>query len=274
MLNLFSILWGINVFLQRNYFTFLTESLKTLPSYSDLNRCPNFLEVWKPFGTKTEQTLRWGLITKRCWVTPLLPQPRTPAFVKTCTGLPRQPLAIALIKYSRIVFSFLFDWDFIHKKILIWVFHQWEKIVLLLFQKAMLTIHYTNICSFATVTRYSWSILINFVIGNSALELFSRVICYLRLSQHRHSQLKSDKDKARPCLYYGYHSVNKSCCGFLFCFQLQALMTVCSRWQMNTHIHMLQKLIPSSNICLSGSIDRAKVKSYELKLQKQESKEL
>lgn len=163
MLNLFSILWGINVFLQRNYFTFLTESLKTLPSYSDLNRCPNFLEVWKPFGTKTEQILRWGLITKCCWVTPLLPQPRTPAFVKTCTGLPRQPPAIALIQYSRIVFSFLFDWDFIHKKILIWVFHQWEKIVLLLFQKVMLTIHYTNICSFATVTRCSWSILINFV---------------------------------------------------------------------------------------------------------------
>lgn len=119
-------------------------------------------------------------------------------------------------------------------------------------------------CSFATVTRYSWSILINFVIGNSALELFSRVICYLQLSQHRHSQLKSDKDKARPCLYCGFHSVNKSCCGLLFCFQLQALMTVCSRWQMNTHIHMLQKLIPSSNICLSGSIDRAKMKCYDL----------
>lgn len=72
-------------------FYLLTESLMNLPSYSDVNRCPNFLEVWKSFGTKTEQTLRWGLITKRCWVTPLLPYLYTPAFIKTCTGLPRHP---------------------------------------------------------------------------------------------------------------------------------------------------------------------------------------
>lgn len=123
----------------------------------------------------------------------------------------------------------------------------------------------SSICSLATVTRYSWSLLLNFAIGNSALGLFSRVICYLQLSQHRHSQLKADKDKARLCLYCSYCSVNTSCCGFLFCFQLQALMTVFSHWQMNTHIHMLQKLIPSSNICLSGSIDRVKVKSLNCK---------
>lgn len=164
------------------------------------------------------------------------PIPHTPAFIKTCTDLPRQPPAIAFIKYSRIVFSFLSDWNFNTWKYLNLSFSSTGEDIFTSFQKAMLTIHYSSICSFVTLTRYSRSLLINFAIGNSALELFARVICHLQLSRHRLSQLEADKDKARPCLYWSYRSVNTSC-GFLFCFQLQVwwLCSHADKWT-PTHI--------------------------------------